>query len=125
MNFTDPHNVITPKSRLSDLDVVYSDSREGGWSAARLRWDGQSTLGLRWNGDSENPIGSPQSRGHPTWFIVPEQLQGAIEQVLRQQESGLMAAYQDQARDETGEAEALRWADATVGDAAGAADEAW
>jgi len=28
---------------------------------------------MRWNGNKENPIGNPQSRGLPTWFIVPEQ----------------------------------------------------
>jgi hypothetical protein len=28
---------------------------------------------MRWNGTGENPLGSPQSRGLPTWFIVPDQ----------------------------------------------------
>jgi hypothetical protein len=28
---------------------------------------------MRWNGGKDNPLGNPQSRGLPTWFIVPEQ----------------------------------------------------
>ena len=28
---------------------------------------------MRWNGNRENPIGNPQSRGLPTWFIVPDE----------------------------------------------------
>jgi hypothetical protein len=26
---------------------------------------------MRWNGSGENPLGNPQSRGIPTWFIIP------------------------------------------------------
>lgn len=42
-------------------------------SLAIGRWDNQPTLAMRWNGSRENPLGNPQSRGLPTWFIVPEQ----------------------------------------------------
>lgn len=28
---------------------------------------------MRWNGTKENPLGNPQSRGLPTWFVVPDQ----------------------------------------------------
>jgi len=35
---------------------------------------------MRWNGDNdENPIGNPQSRGLPTWFVVPK---GYVETIL-------------------------------------------
>ena len=37
-------------------------------------WDGEPVIGVRWNGDEENPIGNPQSRGLPTWFILPSYL---------------------------------------------------
>ena len=34
---------------------------------------------MRWNGDNDdNPIGNPQSRGLPTWFIVPDNYVEAI-----------------------------------------------
>jgi len=33
---------------------------------------------MRWNGTKDNQIGSPQSRGIPTWFIVPAKYQEAI-----------------------------------------------
>jgi hypothetical protein len=28
---------------------------------------------MRWNGTEDYPLGNPQSRGLPTWFIVPDQ----------------------------------------------------
>jgi len=28
---------------------------------------------MRWNGTEDSPLGSPQSRGLPTWFVVPKQ----------------------------------------------------
>ena len=34
---------------------------------------------MRWNGSDQNPIGNPQSRGLPTWFIVPDQ---HVDQIL-------------------------------------------
>jgi hypothetical protein len=27
---------------------------------------------MRWNGSEDNPLGNPQSRGIPTWFIIPK-----------------------------------------------------
>jgi hypothetical protein len=41
------------------------------WAVALGYWEGKETLAIRWNGDDENPVGTPQSRGLPTWFILP------------------------------------------------------
>jgi hypothetical protein len=41
-------------------------------------WDGRKVLAARWNGSSaDTGIGNPQSRGIPTWFILPEWLNEA------------------------------------------------
>ena len=35
------------------------------------KWDHSPVLAMRWNGNEENHIGNPQSRGLPTWFVLP------------------------------------------------------
>jgi hypothetical protein len=42
------------------------------------RWDNRPVLAMRWNGNDNNPIGNPQSRGLPTWFIVPGRFNVAL-----------------------------------------------
>ncbi len=82
-----PENVISPKNRLTGPIEVLADfgpqlpgiSREPGgaeerqgYSVARFTWDGNDAVGIRWNGTEEpNDIGTPQSRGIATWFILP------------------------------------------------------
>ena len=43
-------------------------------------WDGDRVLAIRWNGtnDDESGVGNPQSRGLPTWFILPSWINEAI-----------------------------------------------
>lgn len=76
MNYVDPASVISPKHKVSNVEVIH-DGGEHSWSAAKLTWENNPVVGLRWNGsyDSETTKGMPQSRGYPTWFIVPEELQ--------------------------------------------------
>lgn len=75
MNYTDPRGVRTPQKRVTgNIDVLH-DTGEWGWSMCRLIWDGQQKIGIRWNGSfSENSMGNPQSRGNPTWFILPDEI---------------------------------------------------
>lgn len=77
MSYTHPDLVRSPKSRIEDLQVVY-DGREGGWSLAKMKWDKNDAVGIRWNGGTEDKkfpgIGNPQSRGVPTWFILPDEV---------------------------------------------------
>lgn len=75
----DPQKVISPKTRLSGpIDVVYPRERDAQapYSVARFTWDKRPAVGIRWNGDgeSEGDVGNPQSRGLPTWFILPEEI---------------------------------------------------
>jgi hypothetical protein len=85
MNYTDPRTVLTPKGRITDLDVIY-DGGENSWSLASMCWDGTEVLGMRWNGGLSNgqpTVGNPQSRGKPTWFVVPSEVGDAIKEMLR------------------------------------------
>lgn len=78
--YVDPNTVVSPKASWVLKNVIYnSGPGKGGWSVAEGLWEGDSCLGVRWNGSSaEEGVGNPQSRGHATWFIIPEGLEDAI-----------------------------------------------
>jgi len=77
MRFTNPESVLSPKGSVSDLRVLLNTA-EGGWALAAMKWDGVDSLGIRWNGHADNPIGNPQSRGIPTWFVIPEEIASVL-----------------------------------------------
>jgi hypothetical protein len=72
-----PEDVHSPKQRWSLIKVLH-DGGPGNYSVALGKWDNEPVLGMRWNGTEESPIGNPQSRGLPTWFIVPDNYQDSI-----------------------------------------------
>jgi hypothetical protein len=74
----DPKTVLSPKASVRDLKVVFDgglwdDAKPdwSGWSVATMLWDGDFAVGVRWNGRLGEGVGNPQSRGLPTWFILP------------------------------------------------------
>ena len=81
MTYIPPSMVLSPRSSVKDLQIIYDGGEQGkdkGWSAALMTWDGEpETLGVRWNG-KQGSIGNPQSRGVPTWFIIPDELKEVI-----------------------------------------------
>ena len=83
MSYWKPEDVHSPRSYWR-LHRVLHDSGEGGWSIAEGQWENdglwKERLAIRWNGTTDAEIGNPQSRGLPTWFIVPE---GDVEAYLR------------------------------------------
>jgi hypothetical protein len=69
--YVSPTSVHSPKLHWA-LITVLDDAGPSNIALAIGRWNGDPVLGMRWNGDNDdNPIGNPQSRGIPTWFIVP------------------------------------------------------
>jgi hypothetical protein len=74
-------NVTSPKMHWS-LIAVLKDEGECEGVLAIGRWDNEPVLAMRWNGGSgpmsDSPIGNPQSRGLPTWFVVPRTYVDAI-----------------------------------------------
>jgi hypothetical protein len=92
MRYIDPHHVDSPKSSVTDVIPVY-DGGEGETSVALLKWEGEDRVAMRWNGGTENHSqrptpGNPQSRGFPTWFVLPPIFDVAILQALL--ENGLL-----------------------------------
>ena len=85
MNYVRPEDVRSPK-RFWKLICVLHDGGAGQWSAAEGQWDNGdrwvNVLAIRWNGDTGAEIGNPQSRGLPTWFIVPRVLEASIRRAI-------------------------------------------
>lgn len=82
MSYIKPELVLSPKSSVSELEVIY-DGGEKSWAIAKMKWDEEETIGLRWNGNSKSPVGNPQSRGVPTWFILPKEIADATLNMLK------------------------------------------
>jgi len=122
MTYVDPEQAISPKGRVKDLRVIYNSGRTAGsWSVATLKWDEQERVGLRWNGEEgEEGKGHPQSRGNPTWFIVPEELSDEVVRAARQlrdrEKDDLTKGYRAMAADLTREEEAAEWTEALIAD---------
>ena len=72
MSYVKPTDVHAPKRFWSLIHVIF-DGGPGESSLAIGRWENKPVLVMRWNGTDDNPLGNPQSRGLPTWFVVPEQ----------------------------------------------------
>ena len=70
-NYTSPNHVNSPKAHWT-LIAVLEDRGEWDTSLAVGRWDDDPCLAIRWNGGKDNPVGNPQSRGLPTWFVLPK-----------------------------------------------------
>lgn len=94
MGYQDPRLVKSPKGAVSHLRVLYDGGEQTatnqeweGWSVAELEWYEEPVLACRWNGSTEyedvSAIGNPQSRGLPTWFMIPKPLQEAIRAQLK------------------------------------------
>jgi hypothetical protein len=71
MTYIPPSDVKSPKASWVLLDVIYNGGA-GEHAVAVGEWDERRVLAMRWNGHGDNAIGNPQSRGIPTWFILPE-----------------------------------------------------
>ena len=78
MAYQNPRHVDAPRRRWRLIDVLHNDG-DGGAALAIGEWDGDKVLAARWNGsDQEDGIGNPQSRGIPTWFVLPGWLNESV-----------------------------------------------
>jgi hypothetical protein len=89
-----PGQVMSPK-RLWTLVAVIYDEGEGEAAAAIGRWAEEPVLVMRWNGTDDNPIGNPQSRGLPTWFVVPATFRESVLQTILKLSPEKKALVQD------------------------------
>ena len=85
-NYITPDKVVSPRRMWTLIRVLETGDKEdshGNRVAICIgSWEGETVLGMRWNGGNDNPIGNPQSRGLPTWFIVPRRLRDAVIKTL-------------------------------------------
>ena len=78
-SYIKPGEVHAPKRHWRLFHVLFdggqaAEERSGTSSSLAIgRWDDKPVLAMRWNGGRDSPLGNPQSRGLPTWFIVPDQ----------------------------------------------------
>jgi hypothetical protein len=70
LNYIAPEKVISPR-RFWTLLVILDPGSEENIALCVGRWGTAACLGMRWNGTEDNPLGNPQSRGIPTWFVIP------------------------------------------------------
>ena len=96
IRYTDPETVQSPKASISSVRVLMNTGQDG-FSVAALQWEGEDRIGIRWNGGPNNPMGNPQSRGIPTWFIAPDEVAAA----LRSRYGDALGALSDQNSDIT------------------------
>lgn len=89
---------------------------------ASVGWEGSERVGIRWNGAEDGPgLGNPQSRGNATRFLVPEELEGVIQDQVEELgisgPGGLLERYREMASDSQHEAGAEEWSEGSIGDA--------
>jgi hypothetical protein len=73
-----PEEVTAPRRQWSLIKVLV-DTKLGGFALALGKWNDKPVLAMRWNGGNDrNAIGNPQSRGLPTWFILPDRYNESV-----------------------------------------------
>lgn len=91
-----PNTVLSPVKNVSNVRVLFDNGNfHGGYSVAILKWNDNDVLAIRWNiteNEAKDPkkisgtsvcIGEPNSHGHSTWFILPNDF---IQQILNNTE---------------------------------------
>jgi|SRR5579863_5731001 len=124
MAYVEPATVLAPKASVRSVEILYNSATadDGGWSVARVVWEGSERIGIRWNGAENSPgIGNPQSRGHATWFILPVEIERVVldkvDELAMSGPGGLLERYREMASDSQQEAEAEEWSEGLIGDA--------
>ena len=93
-DYITPDKVTSPRRMWTLIRVLESgdkpDSNGQRVAISLGKWGDQAVLGMRWNGSKGSPIGTPQSRGLPTWFIIPKRLEEAVINTLSKDEQKMV-----------------------------------
>ena len=86
MIYFNPATVLSPRDCIDQVQVLYDVGIVNNiYSLAIVTWEGVDRIGIRWNVNQrewDDPakvagtvtcVGEPNSRGYPTWFILPDQ----------------------------------------------------
>ena len=72
--YVSPQEAKSPKDKIKNLNVLI-DNGQDDWALSKFDWKGNPSYGLRWNGnDYKKGLGNPQSSGHATWVVLPEEI---------------------------------------------------
>ena len=85
--YHDPSEVVSPRYCIEQVETIFDGGTSSTpFSLAIVTWDGQKRIGIRWNvtyrewddadkiAGTKVCVGEPNSRGYPTWFILPDEL---------------------------------------------------
>jgi hypothetical protein len=93
-DYVTPDKVTSPRREWSLIRVLetgeQADTHGHRVAISIGTWRNKPVLAMRWNGDKNRPIGNPQSRGLPTWFIIPRRLQEAVIDTLSKDDQALV-----------------------------------
>ena len=67
--------INSPKCSIGGPYVVVFKNIEERWAIVAMDWDDEPRLGIRWFWKN---AGNPFSSSHPTWFVIPSQLNNSI-----------------------------------------------
>jgi hypothetical protein len=121
--YIDPETVTSPKNKVKNLRVLFDRGPvDYSWSLARLVYGDEERIGIRWNGDNkESKKGVPLANAHPVWFILPKEIEEAVESTIgkldNEREAELLEGYRQLAADQEQEVEAEEWSEGLIGDA--------
>lgn len=94
LEYFTPDQVTTPRQNWNLVKLLHVGPNEGdGYSVAAGTWDGTRCIAMRWNPCDERPLGNPQSRGLPTWFIIPSELNQAVISTLPKESQDFALSY--------------------------------
>jgi len=75
--------VLSPRQSVLSVHEIFDGETDKGYSVALIDWEGNKCIGIRWNltksewesqekiSGKKKCVGEPNSRGFPTWFILP------------------------------------------------------
>ena len=85
-SYKNPKFINSPKGVVEVVEVIYDGKDDPAYSLAIIKWENTYKLGIRWNiaysewddyrkqNGQDECIGNPQSRGIPTWFVLPDDM---------------------------------------------------
>src|SRR5262245_2416807 len=92
LDFIPADEVHSPRRQWTLIAVLQDEKEPTTCVLAVGRCENKPVLAMRWNGSKDSPIGNPQSRGLPTWFIVGSEFNECLMNTLPADKKALVKA---------------------------------
>ena len=89
--YIQPEEITAPRQKWTLIKVLFKGAPED-YSIALGKWEGHPCLAMRWNAYKGRPVGHPHTRGLPTWFVIPKQIEDSIISTLSSESKVIAAA---------------------------------